>query len=111
LGDSDFLGSSSLLSDTHPIGLQIVHGLHIAETNALRVSVTEIALKILSINNAKIHRAEGAGRHARTASNADIVVHHDPAEFLISGNGFHGANDQTGSVLALLTGHGNIKPL
>jgi hypothetical protein len=38
------------------------------------------------------------------------VIHHHPTEFLIPGNRLHGADDHTGSILALLTGHGNVKP-
>jgi hypothetical protein len=110
LSDGDFLGGSSLLSDTHPVSLHIVHGFHIAETNALRVSVAKIALKVLSINDTEIHRAKGADRHTGAASNANVVIYHHPAELLISGNGLHGANRHTGGVLTLLAGHGNINP-
>jgi len=110
LSDSDFLGGGSLLSDTHPVSLHIVHGLHIAETDALRVSVTKIALKVLSIDDTEIHRAEGADRHAGAAANANILIHHHPTEFLIPGNGLHGANCHTGGILTLLAGHGNINP-
>jgi hypothetical protein len=110
LSGSDFLGRSSLLGDTYPVSFHIIYGFHVTETNALRISVTEIALKNLSINDVKIHSAEGADCHTGTAANAYIVIHHHPAMFLIPGNGLHGANYLTGSILTLLTGHGNIKP-
>jgi len=109
-GGRDFLGGSFLLDDAHPVGIHIVHGFDFTETNTLRVSVTEIALKNLSIHDVKIHCAEGADRHAGTATNADIMVHHYPAILVITGNSLHGANDLTGSILTLLTGHGNVKP-
>jgi hypothetical protein len=110
LSCSDFLGGSFLFGNTHPVSIQIINGLDFTETNTLRISITEIALKILSIYDVKTHRAEGTDRDAGTAANAYIVIHHDPAEFLITGNGLHGANDFTRSILTLLTGHGNIKP-
>jgi hypothetical protein len=110
LSDSDLFGGGSLLSDTHPVRLHIVHGLHITETNTLRVSVTKIALKVLSINDTEIHRAEGADRYTGAAADANIVIHHHPAECLIPRNGLHGANRHAGGILTLLAGHGNINP-
>jgi hypothetical protein len=110
LSGRNFLGGSFLFGNTHPVSIHIIHGLDFTETNALWISVTEIALKILSIYDVKTHRAEGTDRDAGTAANAYIVIHHDPAEFLIAGNGLYGANDLTGCILTLLTGHGNIKP-
>jgi hypothetical protein len=110
LSDSDLLGGSSLLSDTHSVCLHIVHGLHITETNTLRVSVAEIALKIFSVNDTEIHRAEGADRYTGAAANANIVIDHHPAECLIPGNGLHRTNGHTGGILTLLAGHGNINP-
>jgi hypothetical protein len=110
LSGSDFLGSGFLLGDTHPVSIHIINSFDFTKTNALRISITEIALEILSIDDIKIHCAEGADRHTGTAANADIVIHHDPVEFLISGNGLHGANDHTGGILTLLTGHGNVEP-
>jgi hypothetical protein len=109
LSDSDFFRGSSLLGDTHPVRLHIIHRFHITETNALRVSVTEIALEILSVNDTEIHRAEGTDRHTGAAADANIVIDHDPAECLIPGNGLHGANGHTGGILTLLAGHGNIE--
>jgi hypothetical protein len=110
LSDSDFLGGSSLLGDTYPVSLHVIHGLHITETNALGVSVTEIAFKILSVNDTEIHRAKGTDRHTGTAADANIVIDHYPAKCLVPGNGLHGANRHTGSILTLLAGHGNINP-
>jgi hypothetical protein len=110
LSSSDFFGGSFFLQDTHAVGLYVIHGLYLTETNALGITVTEIALKILSINGAKIHRTKRADRHAGTAANAYSVIHHHPAEILIPGNGLHGANDHAGSILTLLAGHGDIKP-
>jgi hypothetical protein len=107
---SDFLSGRFLLGETHPIRIHIIHCFDFTETNTLRISITEIALKILSIYDVKTHRTEGTDRHAGTAANANILIHHHPAEFLISGYGLHGANDLTGSILTLLTGHGDIKP-
>jgi hypothetical protein len=109
LSDGDFFGGSSLLGDTHPVSLHVVHGLHITETNALGVSVTEIAFKILSVNDTEIHCAKGADRHAGTAADANIMIDHHPTECLIPGNGLHGANGHTGSILALLAGHGDVE--
>jgi hypothetical protein len=111
LGGSDFLGGCFLLGNGHPVRIDIIHGFHFTETNALGISVAEIALKILPVDDIEPHCAEGANRHAGTATDTDIVVHHHPAQILIAGDGLHGANDQTGGVLALLAGHGNVKPL
>jgi hypothetical protein len=109
LSDRDFFGGSSLLGDAHPVRLHVVHGFHITETNALRVSVTEIALKIFSVNDTEVHCAEGADRHTGAAADANIVIDHHPAEFVIPGNGLHGANRHTGGILTLLAGHGDIE--
>jgi hypothetical protein len=109
LGGSDFLGGCFLLSDTHPVCIHIIYGFDFTETNALRISITEIALEILPVNNIKTHSAEGTDRYAGTAADTNIVIYHYPAEFLIPGNGLYRADDHTGSVLTLLAGHGNIK--
>jgi hypothetical protein len=110
LSRRNFLGSGSLLGDTDPVSLYIIHGFHVTETNALRISVTEIALKDLPINHIKIHGAERTDRYARTTANTFVLIHHDPAELFVSGNGLHGADDHTGSILTLLAGHGDIEP-
>jgi hypothetical protein len=39
------------------------------------------------------------------------VIHHNPVQTLIPGDGLYRTNNHTGSVLALLTGHWDIKPL
>jgi hypothetical protein len=109
LSDRDFLSSSSLFGDAHPVSLHIVHGFHITETNTLRISVAEITLKILSVNDTEIHRAKGADRYTGAAADANVVINHHPAECLIPGNGLHGANRHTGSILTLLAGHGDIE--
>jgi hypothetical protein len=106
----DFLGSGSLLGDGHPIRIYIIHGFHVTETDALWISVTEIALENLSINDIEVHGAEGADRNTGATADAFVLVDHDPAELLVPGNGLHGTDDHAGSILALLTGHGNIKP-
>jgi hypothetical protein len=106
----DFLGSGSLLADGHPIRFYIIHGFHVTETDALRVPVTEIALKNLPINDIEVHGAEGTNRYTGAAANAFVLVDHDPAELLVPGNGLHGTDNHAGSILALLTGHGNIEP-
>jgi hypothetical protein len=110
LRGSDFLGSGSLLRDTHPVRFHIIHGFHVTETNALRISVTGITLKDLPINNVKTHCTERTDRYARSATNAFILIYHDPAEFFIPGNGLYRADDHAGSILTLLAGHRNIKP-
>jgi hypothetical protein len=110
LSGSDLLGSGLLLGDTHPVRLHVIHGFDFTETNALRISITQITLEILSIDDIKIHGTERADRYAGTAANADIVIHHHPTEFFISGNGLHGADDHAGSILTLLAGHGNVEP-
>jgi hypothetical protein len=109
LSGSDFLGGRFLLGDTHPVRIHIIYGFNFTETNALWISITEITIKILTVNDIKTHGAEGTDRHTRTAANAYIVIHRHPTEFLISGNGLHGADDQARSVLTLLAGHRNIK--
>jgi hypothetical protein len=50
LSSSDFLGGRFLLGDTHPVRIHIIHRFNFTETNTLRISITEIVLKILSIN-------------------------------------------------------------
>jgi len=82
--------SGSLLADGNPIRLHIIHGFHVAETDALRFPVTEITLKNLSINNAKVHGAEGANRHAGAAANAFVLIDHDPAGVPRPGMAFTG---------------------
>jgi hypothetical protein len=109
LGDSDFFGGISLFGDTDLVRLHIVNGFHITETNTLRVPVAEIALKILSVNDTEIHRAEGADCHTRTAADANIVIDHHPVECLIPVNGLHRANRHTGGILTLLAGHGDVE--
>jgi hypothetical protein len=110
LSSRNLLRGSSLLGDTHPVGIHIIHGFHITETDTLGISVTEVALKVLSVNNIKTHRAEWTDRDTRTAANAYVVIHHHPTEFLIAGNGLDRADDHARSVLTLLAGHGNIEP-
>jgi hypothetical protein len=109
LGDSDFFGGSSLLGDTYLVRLHIVNGLHVTETNALRVPVTKIALKILSVNDAEIHRAKWTDRYTGAAADANIVIDHYPVECFIPGNGLYGTNRHTGGVLTLLAGHGDVE--
>ena len=59
-------------------------GLYIAEANTLRISVTEITFKILTVNDIKTHRAERTDVNAGTAANAYIVIHHHAAQLLIT---------------------------
>jgi hypothetical protein len=110
LSSSDFLGSASLLGDAHPISLYIINRFHVTETNALWIPIAEITLKDLPIDHVKIHGTERTNGYAGSATNALILVDHDPAEFFIPRNSLHRADDHTGSILTLLAGHGNIKP-
>jgi hypothetical protein len=110
LSRSDFLGSGSLLGNTYPVSLYIINCLHVTEANALWIAVTEITLKDLPINHIEIHGAERTDRYAGAATDAFILIDHDPAELFISRNGLHRANDHTGSILALLARHGDINP-
>jgi hypothetical protein len=109
-GGSDLLGSRFLLDDAYPVRVDIFHGFDLTETGALRVSVTEVAFKVLPVNDIEIHGAEGADRHAGAAADAFGLIHHHPAQFLVAGNRLYGTDDLTGSILALLAGHGNIEP-
>ena len=110
MSGSDFLSGCPLFGDTNPVRIHIIHGFDFTKTNALRISVTEIAFEVLSIDDTKIHGAERADRYAGTTANADIVIYHHPAQLFISGNGLDRTNDHTGSILTLLAGHGNVEP-
>jgi len=97
LSGCDSLRRGLFLREVHPVGIDVVDGFHVTETNALRISVTEIALEILVVDDVKPHRSKGADGDTGTAADAFVVVHHYPAELLIPGDGLDGTDDFAGA--------------
>jgi len=77
----------------------------------LRITVTDIALEDPPIGGIKIHGPEGTDTDAGTAADAGIIVNADATQFLIPRYRLDRTNIQTGCILTLLTGHGNINAL
>jgi hypothetical protein len=77
----------------------------------LRIAVADIALDNPPVGCIKIHGPEGTDTDAGTTADAGIIVNADAAQFLIPRDGFDRADIQTGRILTLLTGHGDINAL
>jgi len=54
----DTLRQHPFLHDAHLIGAHILYRLDVAETDALRIAVTEVTLEDLSIDDIEAHGAE-----------------------------------------------------
>ena len=59
------------------IGLNKINRLFFTEPDTLRITVTKIALKDLSVGRVKYHGPERTCAHTGTASNADIIINSD----------------------------------
>ena len=96
------------LDKTHIIGLNKINGLYVTESDTLRIAVANVALEDPPIDGVKIHCTEGTYADTGTAADAGVVVHGYAAQRLILRNSLDRTDIQTGRILALLTGHGNI---
>lgn len=100
---------SPLLAYADLVGGHKGNRIHLAEPDTLRITVTEVALDDLFVNDIEIHRSEGAHSHTGAASDAYIIIHRDPSQFFITINGLYRTDIHARRILALLTGHGDIK--
>jgi hypothetical protein len=104
-----FLRRNSFFQNAHIVLFKEIHGFDITETDALGITVAEIALEDHFINSVVAHGPEGADGHTGAATDADIVINHHPPQLVVFRDGLHGTNIQAGCILTLLTGHGDIK--
>jgi len=106
-----FFRRNSFFQNAHIVLFNEIHGFYITETDALGIAVAEVALEDHFVDDVVVHGPEGADGHAGAATDADIVINHHPPHFVIFRDGLHGTDIQAGGILALLTGHGDIKAL
>jgi hypothetical protein len=110
-GMRKFFGRNSCFQNAHIVFFNEIHGFYITETDALGIAVAKVALEDHFIDDAVVHCPEGADGHTRAATDADIIINHHFTHFVIFRDGFHRTDIQTRGILALLTGHGDIKAL
>ena len=107
----NFFCRTSCFQNAHIVLFNEIHGFYITEPDALRISVAEVALEDHFIDDVVVHGPEGADGHTGAATNASVVINHHPPHFVIFRDGLHRADIHTGGILALLTGHRDIKAL
>jgi hypothetical protein len=107
----NFFRRTSGFQNAHIVLFNEIHGFYITETDALGIAVAEVALEDPFIDDVVVHGPERADRHTGAATDADIVINHYPSDFVIFQDGLHGTDIQAGGILALLTGHGDVKAL
>jgi hypothetical protein len=101
-GQADPFCRLALLQDAYVSSILVIHSFHIAETDALRVAVTQVTLENLPVYYIKVHGAERAHSNAGSASDALVIVHNNSSQILIPGESFHRADIHARCVLALL---------
>jgi hypothetical protein len=106
-----FFRCNSSFQNTHIVLFNKIHGFYITEPDALGIAVAEVALEDYFIGDIVVHSPEGADGHTGAATDAAIVINHHSAHFVIFRDGLHRTDIHTGGILALLTGHGDIKAL
>jgi hypothetical protein len=111
LGLGDFFRRYSGFQNAHIVRFNEINGFYITETDALGITVAEVAFEDLFIDDVVVHGPKGADSHTGTATDAGIVINHHPAQAVIFCDGLHWTDIQAGCILALLTGHGDIKAL
>ncbi len=107
----NFFRRTSCFQNAHIIRFNEIHGFYITETDALGIAVAEVALEDHFIDDVVVHGPEGADGHAGAATDADIVINRHPPHSVIFRDGLYRTDIQAGGILALLTGHGDIKAL
>ena len=101
-GDTNPFCRVALLQDAYVRSILVIDCFHIAKTDALRVTVTQVTFEDLPVYDIEVHGAERTHSNARSAADALVIVHYNPGQTLIPGDRFHRADIQAGSVLALL---------
>ena len=71
------------LDNTHIIRLNKIDGLHITESDALRITVTNIAFEDPPVGGIKIHCPERTYADAGAAADTGIIVNGYTTQFLI----------------------------
>jgi hypothetical protein len=110
-GMGNFFRRTSCFQNAHIVLFNEIHGFYITETDALGIAVAEVALEDPFIDDVVVHGPEGADGDTGAAADADIVIDRHPAHAVIFRDGLHRTDIQAGGILALLTGHGDIKAL
>jgi hypothetical protein len=110
-GIGKFFRRSSFFQNAHLVPFNEIHGFDITETDALGIAVAKVALEDHFIDDVVVHSPEGADGHTGAATDANIVINRHPAHFVIFRDGLYRTDIQAGGILALLTGHGDIKAL
>jgi len=106
-----FFRCISFFQDAHIFRFNEIHGFYITKTDALGITVAEVAFENHLIDAVVAHGPEGADGHTGAATDADVVINHHPSHSVIFGDGLHRADIHAGGILALLTGHGDIKTI
>ena len=78
-------------------------------SDTLRITAAEVALKDLFFCRVEVHGAEGTDCDAGAAANADIVINMDPSLCLIAIDCLYRAHVQARCVYALPACHGDVK--
>lgn len=107
----NFFCCTSCLQNAYIVLFNEIQGFYITETDTLGITVAEVALEDHLINDIIVHGPEGADGDTGAATDADIVIDRHPSQLIIFGDGLHRTDIQAGGILALLTGHGDIKAL
>jgi hypothetical protein len=110
-GTGKFFRCNSFFRNAQIFCFNEIDGFYIAETDTLGIAVAEIALEDHFIDGVVVHGPEGADGHTGAATDADIVINQHSAHFVIFRDGLHRTDIHAGGILALLTGHGDIKAL
>jgi len=77
------LRSLPAFSNGHLTRVNKFDSLYVAEPDALRVAVTDIALEDPPVSGIKIHGPEGTDTDAGTATDAGVIINANPPQFLI----------------------------
>jgi hypothetical protein len=101
-------GSLAHTIGAQPAGFKIIDRLGVAEANALRIAMTQVAFEYTAAFRIPLCRAEWAGSDAHLAADTELVVNPDAFQRFITVNGVFGANRHAGCIFTLLAGHGNI---
>jgi len=103
-----FFRCISFFQDAHIFRFDEIHGLYVAKTHALGITVAKVALENHFIDAIVAHGPERADGHTGSATDADIVINRHPSHFVIFRYGLHRTDIHAGGILTLLTGHGDI---
>jgi hypothetical protein len=89
-------------------GIYEIHGLHVAETDALGIAVAKIAFDHLAVDRIEMHGTEGANGNTGAAPDTFIIVDLHPPRFPVSRNGLGRAGIEARGIFTLLARHGNV---